>query len=364
MNVLRLTLALLLLVGCDDGTPETDAGPGVDTDAGPRGDAGDAPDAGPIPTDTVPAIVGVGTGFATLFSCDDGRTFTEGRAVPGAECVDDGDCSHDPGRALGVAFSNGWFIASFGNEGDDEHIRRTRDGVTWERVHDGSVAGLAAGNGRVVANENPPLYSDDDGETWNTGTPFTTRDGANNARAAWFVPHDGGRFLLFYDTGGARDLVFSADGASFRQAAFPEECNPQGFAYGGGVALMVTLDGRVCRSTDGGESWSEPAPLMADGAPTDQLRAVLWDGGAFLAYHWGDAFRSADGLSWELVTVTPDAAHIGTHVQTGSGGFVTSRDGNTPMISRSDDGLSWTDVAPGMFVHGFAAGYVPAASCP
>jgi len=117
----------------------------------------------------VPMVLGVGSGFLTMVSCYDGRTWREGRAVPGGNCANDGDCSHDPGRALGLAYSNGWFVAPFGNEGNDTQIRRTQDGLTWERVYDRSTGGMAVGKGRIVANSRPALYSDNDGATWTEG---------------------------------------------------------------------------------------------------------------------------------------------------------------------------------------------------
>ncbi|MDX2050968.1 MAG: sialidase family protein [Polyangiaceae bacterium] len=317
----------------------------------------------------VPMVLGVGSGFLTMVSCDDGRTWREGRAVPGGNCANDGDCSHDPGRALGLAYSNGWFVAPFGNEGNDTQIRRTRDGLHWERVYDQSTGGMAVGNGRIVANSRPALYSDDDGATWKKGAPFDTFPGANNARAAFFAPYGGGRFLLHYDTGGARDMVVSTDGINFsRPLAYPQACSPSGLAYGNGVFVMTTNDGHVCRSDDGGVHWTGPLPLKTVGAstPTDNLRTILWTGSEFIAYHWNDGFRSQDGVTWTSVTISPGGAHIETNVRTLSGAWVTARQGNNAAFATSNDGLSWTD-APGtsnIFIHQFVAGYALPAGCP
>jgi hypothetical protein len=330
---------------------------------------GGSPQTGGVPPGGVPMVVGVGSGFQTMVSCDDGLTWREGRAVPGGQCVPDGDCSHDPGRVLGLAYSNGWFIAPFGNEGNVSQIRRSRDGLTWERVHDRSTGGMAVGKGRVVANSNPALYSDDDGATWKAGVAFKTLSGANNARSAWFVPYDGGRFLLHYDTGGTRDMMHSKDGITFaRPNSYPQGCSPSGFAYGNNIIVLTTNDGRVCRSTDGGLNWTGPVPLMAAGSstPTDNLRAILWTGQDFIAYHWDNGFRSTDGITWTSVRLTPGGSHVGTNVRGISGRWVTAHGGNTAAFATSTDALNWKD-SPGtqnIFIHEFVAGYGLPSGCP
>jgi len=350
----------------------SDGAGGASTQGGTGGIAQSAGSGGsgePSVPGGVPMVLGVGSGFLTMVSCDDGRTWREGRAVPGGNCVNDGDCSHDPGRALGLAYSNGWFVAPFGNEGNDTQIRRTRDGLTWERVYDRSTGGMAVGKGRIVANSRPALYSDNDGATWTEGAPFDTFPGANNARAAYFVPYDGGRFLLHYDTGGARDMLVSTDGVNFsRPLAYPQACSPSGLAFGNGVLVMTTNDGHVCRSVDGGVNWKGPEPLKAVGASaaTDNLRTLLWTGSDFIAYHWNDGFRSQDGVSWTGVAITPGGAHIETNVRTLSGVWVTAHQGNNAAFATSNDGLAWTD-APGTsntFIHQFVAGYALPGGCP
>lgn len=356
----------------DTTDPDTDTTDPDDTDpeetTNPDETAPDVTDAPPPPPPaegSVPLVLGVGTGFETMLSCDGGQSWINGRAVPGGMCVDDGDCSHDPGRAMGLTYSNGWFIVPYGNDPErEQQVRRTRDGVNWEQVLDRGANGAAAGNGRVVLASNPPTYSDDDGETWTTGDSFESTPPALNTRAITYIPYDGGRFLMYLESN-AMDMVVSRDGETFISTGqFPQNCRVSDMTYGGGVVIIANhAQQTLCRSDDGGETWTTSQLTPAGGGDPVIVPGIFWTGTEFIAFGAGSSFSSPDGLDWAPVTVTSPTFIVGGHTRTDEGTFVG--EGNSNGILTSPDALTWTLVSGDYmgYLDFFAAGFGSPTAC-
>ncbi len=104
----------------------------------------------------------------TMISCDRGKTWVANRSDDDtAVCFENGfDCDHGPGAANGVVWGDGWFYGTFG-WGQPGSVRRSHDGVTWEKVvNDTTFGGMAFGGGKVLAGSRYPRLSSDAGVTW------------------------------------------------------------------------------------------------------------------------------------------------------------------------------------------------------
>lgn len=195
---------------------------------------------------------------------------------------------------------NGWFIASYGH-GAPGSVRRSRDGVTWERAIEGTqFAGLVQGNGVILAADRSPYWSRDNGTSWQrTGEVDLNVNGnvTYNVRAAAF---GNGMFAMFAADGANHDLVVTTDaGQSWQHAVFPSPCGEAGsvgFSSGNGRFLYVD-SANACVSTDGLTFSASPLPARASAGP-------VWTGSQFLIWGRYDApsyewvvMRSPDGVS-------------------------------------------------------------------
>jgi hypothetical protein len=310
-------------------------------------------------------FVAQGHAGRTLVSCDDGHTWRADRSdAPDARCgTRPTDCDHTPSAARGIAFGNGWFVATFG-WGLPGSIRRSRDGVTWERVAEGSTYGsMVYGNGRFLAASSAPMVSTDDGATWGRGgTPDL---------ATWTVRRagfggTGGVFVLFAEDGSTRDWAISTNhGATWaRPQAIPAACGVDQWAGGivSGNGVLVAMNGSTaCRSLDDGRTWTQGS------VGGTVLSRLVWTGSEFMA--WGrrsstdqpSLFRSADGATWTTVATqtrrrSPDGsvtlgegppleavAHGGDTFVGVNGGWDVWYE--KQLFYRSTDGVTW-DVLP------------------
>lgn len=345
----------------DGGVPLADAG--VEVDAG-------APDPRRV------AFVAQGHGGRTLLSCDDGRSWVADRSdVPTSRrCFSGGfDCDHQSHSGRGVASGDGGFVATFG-WGAPGGLRRSADGVAWSSVLSGTTFGGAAyGGGVWVAGAPQARRSTDGGRTWSG--PIDVGMRGYNVRRMGFVPHGPeGRFVIVGDAG---DVVTSADGGRTwrRPRVLPAACGRNiqtrgGIAYGGG-ALVILGSGDVCRSTDGGETFTHAA---LGGEVSSHL---LWTGAAFVAFGPGVRWSSPDGLTWASAPVQPASLRLGPVAYAPeTGTFVGVRDGwgnvwyEDQELLRSEDGLRWGALPRDRFTGGhpitaIAAGRVePSALCP
>lgn len=388
--------ALALLVGCTSPSTSDDAPPGRDTG---RADApgADAPgldtpalDA-PPPAGTVPIFIAQGMVGRTTISCDDGRTWIADRSwdaegdphlcdTTGAvECYAsdcgwrwyDGscstsspcDCGHSGGFAKGVAFGDGWFVATFG-WGYPGAVWRSRDGVSWEStLEDDSFGGIAFGAGRFVLASRNPRFGD--GATWSEPglADFRGSDGAEvwSVRRFGHVDYDGGRFVAVASGDMGRDVLVSPDGETWtRPEVVPADCaagsisNYGGIVSGNGIIVMVDDSATACRSTDGGRTWST-SRLGA----TEIYSHGVFTGSAF--WFWGAdgrRYESTDGAAWTSTPMTTPL-RIGPVARGDSGTLVATANvwqgyGEQSFLRSTDGGLTWEELAPPAFTPGHA----------
>ena len=337
-----------------DGTGGTIGGTGRSNGAsgGSGGSAGDRDERAP---GSIPMFIAQGHAGRTVISCDDGRSWVADQSdEEWGFCANPAnDCDHGPGAGRGIAWGDGWFFATFG-WGAPGSVRRSRDGVTWEPVLEGTTfGGMVFGNGRLIAASRNGQYSDDLGRNW---TGFDAAGLTSwNVRDAAFVPHDGGRFVMVASDG-SPELVVSVDGMSWaRPESAPSDCGEglpyQGrIAYGNGTIVLIGDGGVICRSTDGGQTWSSKKIA-------DSLRANgIWNGSEFMAWNYGTLHRSTDGEAWTTTETVPDDIDIGVTAVSDSGTIVgvTShwqQHYDAQVFYRSEDGVHWevlpSDAYPG-----------------
>jgi hypothetical protein len=340
------------------------------TPAGQGGHGGNAIDP---PAGTIPMFVAQGEAGRTLVSCDDGRSWVADQSDHGWQYCNSNDCDHDSGAGRGVIWADGWFVLTFG-WGATGSIRRSRDGVTWESVLDGEVfGGIAFGNGRLVAAHKYGRYSDDLGETWNEAGIASVS--GKNVRAAAFVPHGQGLFLIAASSSSTSEIVYGTDGIHFQvPESLPMSCAervrlPGRIAYGNGTIVTVGDDGVVCRSIDGGRTWTARSI-------SNRLRGGgVWTGSEFMTWDRGTVFRSTDGDTWTRTDTVPSDVDVGVVAISDSGTFASITAGYKQEYEgqrayRSEDGIQWEVLSDDAFSQGhpmraMTFGYgLPSAECP
>ena len=376
---LSLALAALLAAGCEGrieggllptpSRPPGEPAPGQAADGGGGGPPiASAPDAGVPDAGSDDGqrslFVAVGHAGRTTVSCDDGRSWTADRSdSPGLRCFSGGastDCDHDSGAGRGIAAGAGGFVANFG-WGAPGSIRRSRDGVTWERVHEGpTFAAMVYGRGHFLGASGEPWVSADEGTSWKrAGAPELK---ASNVRRGGF----GAGVFVLYGDGATRDWAVSADdGATWSSpTSIPADCGAGQWEGGivGNERVLVMLSETVsCRSTDAGRTWTRAEVGGQVSSP------LLWTGTEFMA--WGvDAqsrpavFRTADGVAWsatptQLRAEADGGAPLGPSPRLGavargaSGTFVAVNAGwqqwyERQVFLRSTDGITWEALDP------------------
>lgn len=328
-----------------------DGGSSIDAMAQPDGSTSEGGAATPDAMGAAGMGVFVAQGHMgrTTISCDDGRTWVANRSSDdAARCFTGGlDCDHNAGAGRGLAFGNGTFVATFG-WGMPGVVKRSRDALNWEDTLSGhTFADVAFGHGVFLANERT-LQRSSDGSGWMRAGDTTARPW--NVRTIEFINHGPrGRFLVSAESGADRDIVWSDDdGASWHIAAMrPAECGQyaKGFAYGNGVAILTSGQGHVCRSTDGGDSWTLVTVAMGR-----ELSSPVWTGSEFFSWAGNQLYRSRDGALWQGTPLVPSSVSIGAVARSASGTFVSVRGGwqvwyDQQRFYRSTDGINW-DVLP------------------
>jgi len=365
----------------DAGFPERDAGlsaPDAGHDAGfVAPDSGTStPDAG----DRIPIFVAQGMVGRTTISCDDGRTWvadrawdTEGDALicgqttpiicdtPGRSCQSrwyDGtcsthtpcDCGHSPGFSKGLAFDGTHFVGTWG-WGYPGSVRRSKNGVDWTRSMEGQpgFGGIAFGNGVFVTGDREPRVSLD-GIGWDAGGRANF-SGPNepiiwSVRRFAFAPYGTeGRFVAVASGNTDRDVLISSNkGQSWwRPQTLPADCGGSVGAYGdivggNGIIVMVGSNRVVCRSADGGNTWTRHT--IAD----DIYSSGIWTGSEFWFWSSTRRWSSPDGLTWTSTNTIP-ATRLGPVARAPNGTLVAV--GNvwsgytSQTFFRSTDGISW-----------------------
>jgi hypothetical protein len=377
-----LALALTGVLACHIGTQGERPPPGT-ADAG--ADASLSPG-------KISVVAAQGAMGRTTISCDDGKTWirdrswiTEasdlvcGNSVPVrcdvtscnfknqngiCETHEKCDCVHDPGVPHGIAYGNGAFVSVFGL-GQPGRVLQTTDALHWKTVYDVSYStfgGVRFGSGTfVMASEPvsspvPPGYkgvslSSNDGVSW-------TRDGdVGGVRALAYYGYDTGRFLSLHDSG----TRYTTDKGKTWLAPtnISIDCS-QGVSWGGGAVygngILITLSqfGTVCRSTDGGATWT-----IKNGVTPAIASNGIWADNQFM--FWTNAndrdpaipgddgfyrYTSADGQTWQKTKMTSKVS-VGPVVRTPSGQFVTAvgflLGYEEQKFYTSSDGLTWTE---------------------
>ena len=357
--------------------PSAEAGvtptPGA-VDGGPVSTTTDAGvDARGAPT-TVPIFIAQGKLGRTTISCDDGKTWVADRSEnETARCWDTNaaeniECDHNSWSSVGMVAADGKFLATYG-WGYAGVVRRTEDGVFWEDVLPGhTFAGLAYGNGRVIANDHTPQISMAAGAagSWNAGAAIESTQWT--VRRIAFAPDGGGRFIISLD--GSVQLS-DDNGASWREATTrPDDCAKAviDIVHGNGVTVMVQNDGSVCRSTDRGDTWTH-VPVT-----TSFTSSVIFGGGAFMVWQGSTRYSSTDGLTWTNMAGTA-GVNIGTVTRSENGTFVAVNDGwqqwyEKQHFFRSTDGVTWEVLPATAFkaghpiTHMIAGRAKPSTECP
>ncbi|GAB4203105.1 MAG: hypothetical protein OHK0013_16920 [Sandaracinaceae bacterium] len=310
------------------------------------------------------AGVFVAQGYAgrIAVSCDDGLTWRfdredsltdpSGAPLPPVErCFDGVDCDHHPGRAKGVVFHHGWFVRTNG-WGPPGAVRRSRNGIAWEVIDEGrTFGGIATSSdgsspGILVLGARTPLWSDDDGETFHEAT--------NEAISGWNVRRVGlaaGRFVVVGNDG--NEVGVSTDGTRWTTPSHIDpECgrgiqNEGGIAGIGEALVIVSGTGVVCRSVDGGTTWTTSS--LPEGARPSSSDVVT-TGTELMVWSDGMVFRSSDGATWRGVPTEP-RIQVGAVARSPAGTFVAVRGGwdqwnESQRFYRSADGVRWDELPP------------------
>jgi hypothetical protein len=355
----------------DGGEPPAEAGNGgaVTERGGRSGTGGSSPTggspsggmAGAGSSDRVPVFMAQGQRGRILVSCDDGRSWGAETGLPHVDCNAE-DCDHDEGAARGIAYGDGWFVATFG-WGTPGGVRRTRDGVTWEvTLPDTIRAEMAYGEGVFMTGGEVPILSPD-GDNWMDGPRCPNKD----SRVIEFVPANGGRFVVFGET--ASFITVSEDvGETWSvPSERPDECGPSttGIASGNG-AIVAASPRHVCVSDDDGDTWQ----LVS--LPGGRLTSVpVFDGSRFMIWAGATVHLSEDGVTWTQEACTPADISV-TAVAVGpSGTFVSSQGRDASQrFYRSEDGISWERLEDDSFPQGVDIKYIqpgevePGGACP
>lgn len=328
----------------DQRASASDMGLDLGADQGPTEDT--PPDMPPADK-TVGVFVLQGHAGRTAISCDGGQSWIAERSDdPQGICFVDGyDCDHSDLSGKGITFGNGYFMATFG-WGKPGSIRRSPDGITWTKVHEGATfGGMAFGNGVFVAGSRSSYYSEDDGATWQKSGDITTT--LWNVRTVGFVPVGAGLFVLVFGDGDNTDIQLSADnGKTWQQAmTIPAGCgsSPRGNVIAGnGTMLIVSGNGNACTSTNQGKDWS----LSAIGGNIES--SVVWTGSKFMAWGNGKAYSSPDGVTWSVQDTTPRILPGPTSIAE-DGTIVAVRGGWQQWYEKQEfyhsaDGVTWTSI--------------------
>ena len=380
--------------------PMTTTGATSSGDPVTGGSTGDEP-----PPARVPAFVAVGHVGRTIMSCDDGLTWVENHSYDldgdpyvcdeqsPTRCWQDGqacsilngesceqlnpcDCDHHPGAAQGVAYGDEWFVATWG-WGPPGSVRRSRDGINWELVVEGTTfGGVAHSGGRFLLGSREPILSADSGMSWEPGASADVMDNDQtiwNVRAVGSADYEEGRFVLTARDGENVDVLLSSTGGEswWRPEAKPAACAQQtrGITYGAGTILIVDGSGAACSSTNGGESWT----TAEIGGGVDS--SPLWTGEQFMAWGGQTAYSSPDGVNWSAQPVEPSVQIGAAAIAPQTGTIVAVRGGwnvwyEDQEFYRSADGLSWETLDAGAYtgshpIRAIAFGYVdPSDACP
>jgi photosystem II stability/assembly factor-like uncharacterized protein len=142
--------------------------------------------------------------------------------------------------------------------------------------------------------------ADDGNWTWVEDTKF----GDSSIRAlAWGRTASGDRYVAGGDDpSGNGKLCWSGDGITWTYCSTTISKRVNGLAFGNGVFIAVSDDGKIYLSDNGGETWTAKHTIPSGTG----LLSVVYGSGTFIAAgHNGVALASKDGgISWTPMTVS------------------------------------------------------------
>jgi CSLREA domain-containing protein len=218
--------------------------------------------------------------------------------------------------------------------------------ATWTPAQEG-IAGInaAASNGSlyVVAGNSGDIWTSPDTVNW---TKRTNPD--STSRGIQGMTFGGGQFVAVGQAptaDGGTLVLTSPDGVTWTQrSTAPLQRNLRGVAFGGGVYVAASNNGRVMTSPDG-VTWTERQT-----GNLQRLNGVAFGGGLFVAV--GDnrtVITSADGINWTVRGGIPAGLprQLNSVTHTGTQFVVISQDpsganGSGAGVMTSPDGVTWT----------------------
>lgn len=294
---------------------------------------------GPSVPEGVPMFVAQGHIERTAVSCNGGQSWSNDDSLDDSLRCFNGmlDCNHRSDTARGLTYGNGYFVATYG-WGQPGRVRRSRNGVDWETVAEGTrLSGVAFGRNTFVGGGYKVWRSEGDASSWQT-----IADGADSVvRRTVFVDVGPGLFVMAAD---AAIWVSDDTGLTWKKSQAPESCSSNlmfrgGVAGGNGTVLVLNATGESCVSNDNGATF-----VPAATTPSSVSSDLLWTDGAFVAWGSNKRFRSVDGLSWTSEAITQGVQPRAV-AQGANGEFVALSYAKWSYTShafyRSDDGINW-----------------------
>lgn len=298
---------------------------------------------GEPPVDGVPMFVALGQGGRRLVSCDDGQTW-------GAEqVVETNDDDHGPYSSRDVAWGDGTFLLGMG-WGNPARISTSHNGIDWQETfppqgynRSRGLSGVAFGSGRFVAVVGSDSWTSDDlGQSWSLDGQLPT---SGNIRV---VTHSGFGDGLYYAVADGGLIYRSSDGATWTDPLPTSgSCDGGNLSRRGGIAdrdgvfVLVTDVGNVCRTDDGGMSFTHHVLGSGSGDVVVRSDVIATDEG-FYAGGRNGGWHSADGTDWDFEAFTLAGDDISTVAHSTDSGTLVGIAWNGDDFYRSTDtGRTW-----------------------
>ncbi len=333
----------------------------------------------PLPTVAMKTIfMASGHGARTVMSCDDGLTWINDRQDVGAL-----DNDHSTTASRGIDSEGGYFFANFG-WGYNGTLRRSRDGVNWDVVHDGSWGGgIAVGKSLILhVTEGQNWYTSSSvGASWtrlvnsniNSVNTLISYPAVVKLNNKIFVTGRNTALGISYDEGNTWAVIPNA---------YTANAEGRSFAEGNGIIISqsflratatTSAAASVIRSIDNGKTWATyPLPF--------NLGKLHFDGSQFVSLASAKVWRSTDGINWTSKPIIVDGKappswwSIVSQFNVKTGTYVGilkvyGRTGALQFAYRSTDGESWMTLNPekytgGFTMHTITVGEIESKYCP
>jgi hypothetical protein len=329
----------------------------------------------------VPVFVAQGHVGRTLISCDDGKTWTHDiNDDSSIVCYNPDECDHQPNSGAGITYDNGWFFASFGHGSTMGTLRRSHDGYTWEKVQTGnSEGGISFFDGIVMWMDGHYSISMDQGMT------FTANDPGGGYLIPRTIAQAGSILLASGDDPVAKvsqDAGKTWTDATLNGVAWGRNV----FVARGSDNSLVTVSSvhaannvntaYTARSTDNGLTWT--GSTLYSGTDYADWCAMFFDGTRFVGWFDNQMWTSTDGVTWSstpVVTNPPVGLMTTGPIARGPTGTLVTVPNvwanyyDKQHAFRSTDGLNWEMLDAAHFTGGhpilhITTGYVDSTACP